>query len=305
MSRNSSACTAKLTARFYAANPGKPGSTLWAMEPGAAPGADSSDTPLDPSWTPGVPDIKELLPSLIFGAALPIAVYFAVRPHLSTDAEGLIVAGSVSVVWILIQFVRKRQIDFVGAIVLFGFLVGVVSSTLLGGNAYVLKVRDAFFTALFGIACIVTIYTHDRPALFYVSRYLSAGNDPAKVAAYNQLHEIPTARHVFRVLSVVWGIGLVIEATARMTLAEALHTSTYVAVSPFITAIVIGSLFAFTVVYSKSAQLEAAALMTSMAEAEANVNANEPVTDTPGSPVAPTPLDEAPLDAGEPPVPIE
>jgi hypothetical protein len=247
--------------------------------PGSAPGAGGSDSdtpPIDPSWTPGIPSVKDLLPSLVFGAAVPIAVYFAVRPHVSTDAEGLIVAGSVSVAWILIQFVRNRHLDFVGAIVLFGFIIGVVSSTLLGGNAYMLKVRDAFFTALFGIACIVTIYTHERPALFYVGRYLSAGNDPTKVAAYNDLHEVPTARRVFRVLSVVWGIGLVLEASARMTLAEALHTGTYVAVSPFISAVTIGSLFVFTIVYTKRTDLEAAALMTSFA------GATEPVVDPPG-----------------------
>jgi hypothetical protein len=241
-----------------------------------------------------------MLPSLIFGAAVPIAVYFAVRPHVSTDAEGLIIAGSVSVAWILIQFVRDRRVDFVGAIVLFGFLIGVVSSTLLGGNAYMLKVRDAFFTALFGIACIVTVYTHDRPALFYVGRYLSAGNDPSKVAAYNELHEVPTARRVFRVLSIVWGIGLVIEASARMTLAEALHTSTYVAVSPFITAVTIGSLFAFTIVYAKRFQLEAAALMTTFAPA------TEPIVDPPGSLGPPvTPAAGGPLDPGGSPVPYD
>jgi hypothetical protein len=234
---------------------------------------------------------------VVFGAAVPIGVYFGVRPHVGTDAAGLIIAGSVSAVWILFEFARKREIDFVGAIVLFGFLVGIVSSTVLGGNAYVLKVRDAFFTALFGIACIVTIYTHDRPALFYVGRYLSAGKDPAKVAAYNQLHEMPTARHTFRVLSVVWGIGLFIEASLRMTLAEALHTSTFIAVSPFITAASIGSLFAFTLLYSRRAQFEAAALVTSAAETF------EPVGGSPhpsGPPAAPrSPGGEGPLDTAE------
>lgn len=279
--------------RFYAATLRILGGTLWAMEQGAAPGNTASDTPLDPSWKPGVPSIKDLAPSLLFGAAVPIGVYFTVRPHVNTDAEGLIVAGSVSVVWILIQFVRNRQIDFVGAIVLFGFLVGVISSTLLGGNSYVLKVRDAAFTALFGIACIVTIYTHERPALFYVSRYLSAGNDPAKIAAYNELHELPTARHVFRVLSVVWGIGLVVEASARMVLAEVLHTGTYVAVSPFISAVVIGSLFTFTVVYTKRAELETAILMTSAG------GAAQRATDSTGLPVvSPTPSGEGLLDTG-------
>ncbi|HEX4161156.1 MAG TPA: VC0807 family protein [Acidimicrobiales bacterium] len=277
------------------------------MEPGSAPGAgpDQENPPVDPSWTPGIPSLKDLLPSLVFGAAVPIAVYFSVRPHVSTDAVGLIIAGSVSVAWILVQFARNRHVDFVGAVVLTGFVVGVVSSTLLGGNAYMLKVRDAFFTALFGIACVVTVYTHERPALFYVGRYLSAGNDPTKVAAYNELHEVPTARRVFRVLSVVWGIGLVIEASGRMVLAEALHTGTYIAVSPFITAITIGSLFAFTLIYTKRAELDAAALMTRTPFAEAA----EPDVDAAGPLSAPlashAPAGEGPLEGGGQPRPIE
>jgi hypothetical protein len=276
------------------------------MEPGVAPGKGGSDAavpgdrdtaddasnppPFSPftaveGWTPGVPSVMELLPSLIFGAALPIGIYFAVRSHVHTDAEALIVAGSFSVLWILIQFVRQRRVDFVGVIVLVGFVVGVGSSTLLGGNSYVLKVRDAFFTALFGIACIVTIYTAKRPAIFYVGRYLSAGSDPTKVAAYNDMHDLPTGRRTFRVLSVLWGIGLVIEAVSRMVLAEELHTGTYLAVSPVVTATVIGSLFAFTVVYSKRATLEATALMTATVEM-AEVPVPDDVDPTPRSAAA-------------------
>ena len=110
---------------------------------------------------------------------------------MHTDTQALIIAGCFSVGWIVVQFVRQRTVDVVGAAVLVGFAIGVITSTLLGGNAYMLKVRDGFFTSLFGIACIVTLYTHDRPALFYVSRYLSAGNDPVKVSAFDRLHELP------------------------------------------------------------------------------------------------------------------
>jgi hypothetical protein len=89
---------------------------------------------------------------------------------------------------------------------------------------------------------------------------------------------------------------LVNEASARMVLAEALHTSTYVAVSPFITAIVIGSLFTFTIVYAKRAQLDAAALMTPFAKA------SEPVVDPPEAltppAVPPPPAAESPRTTG-------
>ena len=166
------------------------------------------------------------------GAALPIGVYFLVRRHVHSDAQALIVAGGFSAAWVILQFVRQRRVDVVGAVVLSGFAVGVVSSTLLGGNEYVLKVRDAGFTALFGVICIVTLFTHDRPALFYVGRYLSVGSDPAKVSAFDRLHEVPMGRHAFRVLSVLWGIGLVVEASTRMVFADVLPTGTFLAGHP-------------------------------------------------------------------------
>jgi hypothetical protein len=233
------------------------------MEPEAPEGTEgpSGLAPPGASWQPGIPSLREHLPSLIFGAALPIGVYFIVRGHVHTDTQALIIAGCFSVGWIVVQFVRQRRVDVVGAAVLVGFALGVITSTLLGGNDYMLKVRDGFFTLLFGVACIVTLYTHDRPALFYVSRYLSAGKDPVKVSAFDRLHELPIGRHTFRLLSVVWGIGLVVEASARLTLADILPTGTFLAVSPFITATVIGGLFAFTAAYVKRTRVESAALM--------------------------------------------
>jgi hypothetical protein len=229
------------------------------MEPGPA-GQDAGQPPAGGMTQPGpqrlIPSVREHLPSVVWGAILPLGVYFLVRSHVQTDTQALIIAGGFSAAWVVLQFVRERRIDLVGVIVLSGFAVGVGSAELLGGNSYMLKVRDAFFTAIFGGVCIITIFTHRRPALFYVGRYLSAGQDPAKMAAYDELHDVPIGRHTFRVLSVVWGIGLIIEAGSRMTLAELLPTNTFLEVSPFVTGSVLGSLFAFTVVFVRRSQLE-------------------------------------------------
>jgi hypothetical protein len=226
------------------------------MEPGPA-GQDAGDPPASEFGGQRlIPSVREHLPSVVWGALLPLGIYFLVRSHVQTDTQALIIAGGFSAAWVVFQFVRQRRIDLVGVIVLSGFAVGLVSAELLGGNSYVLKVRDAFFTAIFGAVCIITIFTHRRPALFYVGRYLSAGQDPAKMAAYDELHEVPIGRHTFRVLSVVWGIGLIVEAGSRMALAELLPTNTFLEVSPFVTGSVLGSLFAFTVVFVRRSQLE-------------------------------------------------
>jgi hypothetical protein len=229
------------------------------MEPGPA-GHDASQPPAGGTTDPGpqrlIPSVREHLPSVVWGAILPLGIYFLVRSHVQTDTQALIIAGGFSAAWVVFQFVRQRRIDLVGVIVLSGFAVGVGSAELLGGNSYMLKVRDAFFTAIFGAVCIITIFTHRRPALFYVGRYLSAGQDRAKMAAYDELHDVPIGRRTFRVLSVVWGIGLIVEAGSRMTLAELLPTNTFLEVSPFVTGSVLGSLFAFTVVFVRRSQLE-------------------------------------------------
>jgi len=190
---------------------------------------------------------------------LPLCAYFVARRHVSNDTAALVVAGCFSAGWILVQFARRRRIDLVGAVVLAGFAVGLTSSTLLGGNAYVLKAREAFLTAVFGVACIVTLFTHDRPVLFYVGRHLTAGNDPDKVSAYDRLHELPAGRRAFRVLSVVWGIGLVFQASVHLTLAGVLPTGIFVAVAPVVTGCVLGGLFAFTALYTRRVRAAAVA----------------------------------------------
>ena len=235
--------------RFYAANPGNP-AVPSLMEP-AAPGGRRGGPPAGPAWQPGIPRSASISRAWS-SARVPIGVYFRVRSHVTRTARRLIIAGWLlggvgpdPIRWPAARRLRRRR----GPV---GFALGVVSSTLLGGNAYVLKVRDGFFTALFGVICIVTIYTHERPALFYVSRYLSAGKDPYKAAPTTSCTRCrcpPT----FRVLSVMWGVGLVAEAAARMALAEELPTGTYIAISPVITAGVIGGLFAFTLIFFRGA----------------------------------------------------
>jgi hypothetical protein len=214
-------------------------------------------------YNPGVPSVRELGPSIIFGALVPLGIYYAVRRHVHSDAQALIIAGAFPVAWILFGIIRTRQVDIIGAIVLFGFVIGVASSTLLGGNAYVLKARDSAFTAVFGLVCLGSIFTKGRPAIFFVGRYLSAGNDPDKKAAFDGLHELPTGQRTFRVLTLVWGIGLLIEASTRLVLASpsVLPTGVFLAISPVISGVCIAAMFGFTVLYSNRARERATLLL--------------------------------------------
>ena len=211
-------------------------------------------------WEPGAPSLRAMAPSMVFGALIPLGVYYAVRPHVTGDAPALAIAGAFPAGWVLVEWARNRRLDAIGSITLFGFLAGIVTSYLLGGNAFVLKVRDSAFTALFGITCLASLTMH-RPLMFHLGKALSAGHDPQRRAAYDELFTLPTARRTFQIITSVWGVGLILEAAARIVLAVALPTGEFLAVSPVIGAVFFGGLFVFTLRYSRVARARGEALL--------------------------------------------
>lgn len=205
------------------------------------------------TWEPGAPSARAMAPGVVGGAIVPLAVYYGVRSHVSGDTPALMIAGAPAAAWIGIEWLRRRRIDPIGSIVLFGFVAGVITSVAMGGSAFVLKVRDSGFTVLFGLACLASL-AWKRPLMFFMGRALSAGDDPDKLAAYEELWAMPTAPRTFRIITVAWGVGLIAEAGARVLLAMALPTGLFLAASPVLGGVVIGGLFVFTVWFSKRAR---------------------------------------------------
>ena len=205
------------------------------------------------TWEPGAPSLRAMAPGAVGGAVIPLAVYYSVRSHVGGDAPALMIAGIPAAGWVALQWVRQRRLDPIGSIVLFGFIAGVIASVALGGSAFVLKVRDSGFTCLFGLACLASLL-RPRPVMFYIGRALSAGNDPAKLAAYDELWTMPTAPRTFRIITVAWGVGLILEAGIRVLLAMTLQTGTFLAVTPVLSTVAFGGLFGFTVWLSKRAR---------------------------------------------------
>jgi hypothetical protein len=192
-----------------------------------------------------------MAPSAVGGAVIPLGVYFAVRHQVHHDATALIIAGIPATAWVLYSWLRHRRLDPIGAIVLAGFVAGVSASYALGGNAFVLKVRDSAFTCLFGLACLASLRIGERPMMFHLGKSLSAGDDRIRAAVYEQLWELPPARSTFRVITAMWGVGLILDAATRVLLAATLPTGVFLAVSPAATAVWVSGMFAVTVALTR------------------------------------------------------
>lgn len=217
--------------------------------------------PRDPrdGWEPGAPSLRAMAPSTIGGALVPLGVYFAIRRAIGSDTPALAIAGIPAAAWVTIQWVRQRRIDPIGMTVLVGFFAGVGVSYALGGSAFVLKIRDAAITAAFGVLCLGSLRLLPRPLMFYFGRVLAAGEDPIRLGIYDQLWELPRGRHSFRVITYIWGVGLICDASVRVLLARLLPTGTFLAVAFGVDAVIFPAMFALSVWFSQRTRDQPAA----------------------------------------------
>lgn len=212
--------------------------------------------PSDPrdGWEPGPPSLRAMAPSTIGGALIPLLVYYLVRHQVNGDAVALAVAGIPASAWVAIQWIRRRTIDPIGAIMLFGFAAGLTASYALGGNAFVLKVRDSVFTGLLGLGCLVSLGLGSPPVMFYVGRALSAGDNPVRRKVYDDLWTLPPARAVFHIITLFWGAVLLSESALRVLLALTLPTGPFLAAAPALAGVLFGGAGAFTFWFSRWAR---------------------------------------------------
>jgi hypothetical protein len=194
--------------------------------------------------------ILSLVSSIVINAALPILIYWALKTYTGTsDFLALVASGVPSLIDSIVGVIRRKRVDLLGGIVVAGIVVSLITIAL-GGSPKVYQVRESFFTAVFGLAYLVSLL-FPRPLAFYFSRYFATGNHPENIPWFDSLWQRPQFRHTMRVITVVWGIGFLLEAALRTFLVIVLSIEQFLIVSPFVLYGIIGALIAWMFLYSR------------------------------------------------------
>lgn len=204
------------------------------------------------AWEPGTPSLKAMAPGALFGGLLPFIVYQLVHPHLSSQVVALLIAGTVPCLWVGVLAVVQRRIEPVGLIVFVALIFGAIMAAS-GGGPYAFKARDGAFAALSALVCFASLGFR-RPIMFHLGKSMSAGNDPEKMAAFDTLWDLPTGARTFRVITVAWGVGLLVDAVVQLVLDAVLPTSAFLVADPVTGGVLLGGLFGATVWYSRRAR---------------------------------------------------
>ncbi len=187
----------------------------------------------------------------VFDIAGPLITYSVMRNAGQGAVPALILSGIFPAFGVVLGFARHRRVDAVGILVLAGVAVGTVLG-LVSGSARLMLAEGSAPTAIFGLACIGSLWT-SRPLIFrFALEFVGAGTPKGRDFAARWRYE--EFRRVFRLITVVWGAAYLAEAAVRVMIIEIAPVGTALLVSKVMPYAVAALLIVWTRAYGKRAQ---------------------------------------------------
>ena len=168
----------------------------------------------------GTASKPSVLLTVLVDFGVPIGLYYGLTAAGVDDVLALTAGAAVPAAATLVRFVRTRRVDVLGVFVTVMLVLSIVVS-LTSGSARLLLVRDGWLTGVAGLGFLVSLRGR-RPLAFGFSRRLlerrsRGGRD------WDELWDVePRFRRIWRVTTVIWGIGLIVDAGVRTLMAYTL-----------------------------------------------------------------------------------
>ena len=187
--------------------------------------------------------------SLLLDVVLPVISYQV----LTSRGVSPLLALSVNALFPLVSLVRvslvERTVDALGLVSLL-FIAAGLAVSVITGNPLVALVKGSILTCAFGVAFLVSL-RFPRPLAFYLGRQMMTGGKPEAIARWDELGRHSWFIDGTRVVSLVWGWGLLLEAGLRVLLAISLATSTFLVIWPVLSYGIYATLLVWTVSYAR------------------------------------------------------
>ena len=206
---------------------------------------------------PGKAAFNSLGRTLVLSLVIPLV---AIQGLLHLGLAPLLVIG-IATVFPLIELVLEvrhtHRVGFISIVAIAGIVFG-FGLSYVTGNAVFPVLKDSAFTFVFGLLFLGSLLT-PRPLIYRLNLDM-AGGTPAGRDAAIALWEKPHVRRAFRIMSAVWGLGLISDAAVRAIVSFTQPLSTAAALSPFISVVVFGGLIGWNMLYVRLMRRRAAAL---------------------------------------------
>ena len=167
---------------------------------------------------------RQLL-TLGLNLAAPIALSSGLRAAGVGIYLALIIGAVAPALGAVVKLIRRERLDFLSLFMLTMLLLGAGVSFLTGSPRFLLA-KDGWLTGVSGVWMLLSVRSQ-RPLTFLFSRPLLEGvtlkMGGSAGASWDTLWErVPRFRHIWCVVTIVWGLALLVDAAIRVVMAYTL-----------------------------------------------------------------------------------
>lgn len=151
---------------------------------------------------------------------IPLAVYYGLRAVGTSQWLALLGSATAPAAQATYTLVRQRRIDGFATTVLVVILASIATSFVSGSPRFLLA-KDGWLTAVVGLALLATLRAR-RPAMFVVGRAMVRKSGES-ADDWDELWDTSARfRRVWRMLTALWGVGVLLDAAVRVVMAYTL-----------------------------------------------------------------------------------
>lgn len=179
--------------------------------------------------------------------AAPLVLYYGLRAAGVSVYLSLLASTLLSVLTAAVPLIRHRRVDGL-AVYMNTMLVVSIGVSLLAGSPRFLLAKEAWLTALAGVWFLASLRAR-RPLAYLYTKPMLEGRFrwPGDWEAIWE--RSPKFRHMWRVSSVLWGIGTLLDAALRVVMAYTLPVDTVPGLSTALYGVTSGVLIVITNIY--------------------------------------------------------
>ncbi|SAL13387.1 putative membrane protein [Caballeronia peredens] len=156
--------------------------------------------------------------AILINVILPWVAYRLTLPHFGM--EGALLASAAPLcLWLGIDFIRFSHFDALSAIVLAGILMSLLVLALQPAT-WLLKSREPLISGAIGFLFLLSLLLR-RPLVFYLARSTLSRERQGRELDFDVMWQSrPKLMKSVRLMTAVWGIGLVIENILRLAVID-------------------------------------------------------------------------------------
>ena len=187
---------------------------------------------------------------------LPFLIYsYGEKPWGQIHA--LMASSGPPLAWTIIEFARRRRVDAMSILVLAGIGLSLLAF-LGGGGIRFLQLREKLVTVMIGFVFLGSAAI-GRPLIYQLARATIQRRSSSELVAFEAMKDNAHFRRAMTMLTVVWGTGLVAEATLAGVLVFVLSVRQYLIVAPILGYTTFSSLGLWTMIYGQRQRRKGAA----------------------------------------------